>query len=43
VILMTAFPTMEAEAEARRIGISSFVAKPTDPDWLLDEVEALLS
>jgi FixJ family two-component response regulator len=43
VILMTAYPTAEASKEAKRLGIACFVAKPTDPDWLLDEVESLLA
>jgi FixJ family two-component response regulator len=43
VILMTAFPTDEVSKEAKRLGIACFVAKPTDPEWLLDEVEFLLA
>lgn len=43
VILMTAFPTPEARATARELGIATFVTKPTDPELLLDEVEALLA
>jgi FixJ family two-component response regulator len=43
VILMTAFLTDEISEEAKRVGIACFVAKPTDPDWLLDEVQSLLA
>ncbi|MGK9235341.1 response regulator [Inquilinus limosus] len=42
VILMTAYPTPEARERAQALGVSSFVAKPTDPDALLEKVEALL-
>ncbi len=43
VILMTAFPTVEAREEARQLGIAAFVAKPTDPEMLLEQVETLLA
>lgn len=43
VILMTAFPTPEAREEAKRLGIAAFVTKPTDPEMLLEQVEALLA
>lgn len=43
VILMTAFPTAEAREEAKRVGIAAFVAKPTDPEMLLEQVNALLA
>jgi len=42
VILMTAFPSEETEQRAKRLGIAKFVAKPTDPEVLLEEVEFLL-
>ncbi len=42
-ILMTAFPTAEAREEAKRLGIAAFVAKPTDPEMLLERVETLLA
>ncbi|MBY3088884.1 response regulator [Rhizobium laguerreae] len=42
VILMTAFPTPEARERAEAQGVPFFVAKPTDPETLLDKVEALL-
>jgi FixJ family two-component response regulator len=42
VILMTAYPTQEARDRAAALGISAFVAKPTDPEALLDQVEFLL-
>ncbi|WP_064708270.1 response regulator transcription factor [Rhizobium bangladeshense] len=43
VILMTAFPTAEVRERAEAQGVSSFVAKPTDPETLLAKLEALLS
>lgn len=43
VILMTAYPTPEARARARELGVSLFVEKPADPEILLEEVEALLA
>jgi FixJ family two-component response regulator len=43
VILMTAFPSAEARQRARDLGIAAFVAKPTDPEALLDQVEALIA
>ncbi|NKL55074.1 response regulator [Rhizobium leguminosarum bv. viciae] len=43
VILMTAYPSAEARQRAETQGVSSFVAKPTDPEALLEKVEALLS
>jgi FixJ family two-component response regulator len=43
VILMTAFPTAEAKREAALLGIAAFIAKPTDPELLLEQVEALLA
>jgi FixJ family two-component response regulator len=42
VILMTAYPSPEARERAESQGVSSFVAKPTDPEALLEKVEALL-
>jgi FixJ family two-component response regulator len=42
VILMTAYPSPEARERAEAQGVSSFVAKPTDPEALLEKVEALL-
>jgi len=42
VILMTAFPSEETEQRAKKLGIKKFVAKPTDPEMLLEEVEFLL-
>jgi FixJ family two-component response regulator len=43
VILMTAYPSAEARERAETEGVSCFVAKPTDPETLLEKVEALLS
>lgn len=43
VIIMTAFPSAEARERAQALGVSAFVAKPTDPEMLLDQVEALLA
>jgi FixJ family two-component response regulator len=42
VILMTAYPTPAARETARSLGISSFIAKPIDPEALLEEVDLLL-
>lgn len=42
VILMTAYPTAQAQEQAEARGIESFVAKPTDPECLLSRVQALI-
>jgi FixJ family two-component response regulator len=39
VIMMTAFPTDMARDQALAYGARSFLAKPIDPDALLDAVE----
>lgn len=43
VIVMTAFPTEAARAESAALGAAAFLAKPVDPDALLDRVEEILS
>jgi FixJ family two-component response regulator len=43
VIVMTAFPTDAARRRASQLGVAAFLAKPVDPDALLDHVEAALS
>lgn len=43
VIVMTAFPTDAARAESARQGAAAFLAKPVDPDMLLDRVGEILS
>ena len=42
VIVMTAFPTSEAEWRSARFGAKAFLTKPVDPDELLEQVEANL-
>lgn len=42
VILMTAFPTDATRAEALAGGAAAFLAKPIDPDALIDAVEAVI-
>jgi FixJ family two-component response regulator len=42
VIMMTAYSTPEARAEANDLGAASFVDKPVDPEILLHDVEAIL-
>ncbi|MBA1138668.1 response regulator transcription factor [Mesorhizobium neociceri] len=42
VVVMTAFPTMAAEAESAQLGAAAFLEKPIDPDALLEKVEAVL-
>jgi FixJ family two-component response regulator len=43
VILMTAYATPEARAEAQGLGAAGFVDKPVDPELLLHDVEAILN
>lgn len=38
IIFMTAFPTPEAQAQAMAAGAMRFLAKPVDPDELLDAI-----
>ncbi|MBI5129341.1 MAG: response regulator [Rhodopseudomonas palustris] len=42
VIVMTAYSTPEARAEARHLGAAGFVEKPVDPEILLQNVETIL-
>ncbi|MGJ5203493.1 response regulator transcription factor [Bradyrhizobium sp. HKCCYLR20261] len=42
VIVMTAYSTPEARAEADHLGAAGFVEKPVDPELLLQDVEAIL-
>ncbi|WP_420131662.1 response regulator transcription factor [Rhodopseudomonas sp.] len=42
VIVMTAYSTPEARAEARHLGAAAFVEKPVDPEILLQDVETVL-
>ncbi|WP_264054625.1 response regulator transcription factor [Rhodopseudomonas palustris] len=42
VIVMTAYSTPEAHAEARHLGAAGFVEKPVDPEILLQNVETIL-
>ena len=39
VIVMTAFPTREAEQRSTKLGASAFLSKPIDPEQLLEQVE----
>ena len=41
VIVMTAFPTKDAQARALDAGAVAFLAKPLDPDLLLDKLKPL--
>jgi FixJ family two-component response regulator len=43
VIVMTAYPTEAAKEAATRLGAAAFMAKPVDPDILLECLEALLN
>ncbi|WP_407158028.1 response regulator transcription factor [Bradyrhizobium sp. STM 3557] len=43
VIVMTAYATPEARAEAQGLGAAGFVDKPVDPELLLHDVETILS
>lgn len=43
VIVMTAFPTQDAEERSMELGAAAFLAKPIDPDMLLDRVEGMLA
>jgi FixJ family two-component response regulator len=40
IILMTAFPTHASEEQAIAAGARAFMAKPIDPDILLETIEA---
>ncbi|WP_461321116.1 response regulator transcription factor [Bradyrhizobium diazoefficiens] len=42
VIVMTAYSTPEARAEAKTLGAAAFVDKPVDPEILLQDVESIL-
>ena len=42
VIVMTAFPTDAAREESVRQGAAAFLAKPVDPDALLDRIGEIL-
>jgi FixJ family two-component response regulator len=42
VIVMTAYSTPEARAEAKDLGAAAFVDKPVDPEILLNDVESIL-
>ena len=42
VSVMTAFPTDAAREESEQLGAAAFLAKPIDPDALLDRIEGLL-
>jgi FixJ family two-component response regulator len=42
VIVMTAFPTLEAEERSAELGASAFLSKPIDPEQLLRLVETNL-
>jgi len=39
IIVMTAFPTLEAEERSAGLGASAFLAKPIDPEQLLQLLE----
>jgi FixJ family two-component response regulator len=41
VIVMTAFPTTAARDQSASLGCAAFLAKPIDPDLLLDRVEEI--
>ena len=43
VIVMTAYPTTAAREQSARLGASAFLAKPLDPDLLLERVEEILA
>lgn len=43
LILMTAYPTTAAREKAMTCGACEFLAKPIDPDALLDAIEAATS
>jgi FixJ family two-component response regulator len=43
VIVMTAFPTDCAREDSAGLGAAAFLAKPIDPDALLDRVEEILN
>ncbi len=42
VIVMTAFPTQDAERRSVDLGAAAFLSKPVDPDLLLERVESIL-
>jgi FixJ family two-component response regulator len=42
VIVLTAFPTPEAEQRSAKLGATAFLTKPIDPDQLLECVEGSL-
>ena len=43
VILMTAYPTDAARAQALAAGAAAFLTKPIDPDGLLDAIERAIA
>lgn len=43
VIVMTGFPTEQARDQAAKLGAAAFLAKPVDPDNLLEHVETALA
>ncbi len=42
VIVMTAFPTRDAEERSTSLGAVAFLCKPVDPDLLLDRVGSMV-
>jgi FixJ family two-component response regulator len=42
VIVMTAFPTADAERRSHALGATAFLSKPVDPDVLLERIETIL-
>lgn len=43
VIVMTGFPSDETRRQATELGAAAFLAKPVDPDKLLEQVELAVS
>jgi FixJ family two-component response regulator len=43
VIVMTAYPSTTAREESAKQGAAAFLAKPIDPDALLEKIEELLA
>jgi FixJ family two-component response regulator len=43
VIVMTGFPSDETRQQATELGAAAFLAKPVDPDELLEQVERAVS
>lgn len=42
IIVMTAFTSVYTEGDIREIGVDDFLAKPFNPDMLMDKVEQVL-